>query len=184
MIWHWKSVFGNKNIESEIWGYFPPQQDRCMCRSYCIHEEEGSRISNRTWIFRLFMRKQNSSFTQMPVTLTCLPCIIGNLLVTHLGCRACALEDDTAEQSKAPKRRAPYSFPKGTSEWGVTGHQPIVFNNYLYHKQYWAHLPQARKNCSFTLSNYFYQPVKVPIQWKTISGNWVLWLVRRKKIDY
>lgn len=55
----------------------------------------------------------------------------------HLGCRACVSEGDM--QSKASNKMSICSFRKGTSDWGVTGHRPIEFNNCLCHKQYHAY---------------------------------------------
>ena len=117
------------------------------------------------------------------MTLTYLPCIIGNLFGYTFGMQSMCFRGwcSWAEQSLKYKERAPCSFPKGTSEWGVTGHQPIVFNSDLYHKQYWACQLWVRKEHSFILSNYFYQPVKIPIWRKIISGNCVLWFIRRRK---
>lgn len=54
------------------------------------------------------MMKQNSSFTKMSMTLTYLPCVIGDLSVKHSGSGVCA-----AEQSKAPSKKSTPYLPKG-----------------------------------------------------------------------
>lgn len=182
VIWHWKSSCSNRisRVRFEVILHHD-KIGTCVVpiasmKRKVLESQIGHKYSGYLWWNR----------THQPMTLTYLPCIIGNLFGDAFGLQSMCFRGwcSWAEQSLKYKERAPCSFPEGTSEWGVTGHQPIVFNSDLYHQQYWAHQLWVRKEHSFILSNYFYQPVKIPIWWKMISGNCFLWFIRRKKIEY
>lgn len=90
----------------------------------------------------------------------------------HLGCRVRASECDRAEQSKAQSKKSPFLFPKGTTEGGVIQHWPTVFDNSLYHKQYWdISSERQRKVLSQIIS---VSQLKSQSNGKTILGNSVL----------